>query len=366
MSGNVRERVSERIRGLPAPVREIAARHRFDEAGFLERVERWARGGMDADGARVAGALAPCPDTLIERMPEPGTAEAVEAAAAGNGAIRAGKVGALVLNGGMATRFGGVVKGVVEALPGRSFLAIKLEQVAALPGRVPAFLMTSFATRAATERHLEAIRPADPVHLFDQSVSLRLAPDGDLLDVPGDPNAVLHAPGHGDTLAAFRESGMLDRFRRAGGEWLLVSNVDNVGARIDPVVVGRGIASGRRAGDTGGMPALLDGRPQIVEAFRMPPAFDDSPIRWFNTNTFLLHASLFDGDAPLTWFAVHKKVNGLPAIQFERLLGEITATVEPLFLGVPRQGPRSRFLPVKEPADLERLASAIADAVGTG
>ena len=39
---------------------------------------------------------------------------------------QAGTVALLVLNGGMATRFGGVVKGGVEVAPDHSFIALKL------------------------------------------------------------------------------------------------------------------------------------------------------------------------------------------------------------------------------------------------
>src|SRR3712207_8661149 len=51
-----------------------------------------------------------------------------EAYDAGVAAIRRGEVAMAVLNGGMATRFGGVVKGIVEAVDGRSFLEWKLRE----------------------------------------------------------------------------------------------------------------------------------------------------------------------------------------------------------------------------------------------
>ena len=51
---------------------------------------------------------------------------------AGVEALRAGRVAQVVLAGGMATRFGGVVKGAVEALDGRSFLSWKLGETARL------------------------------------------------------------------------------------------------------------------------------------------------------------------------------------------------------------------------------------------
>ena len=50
---------------------------------------------------------------------------------------------------------------------------------------------------------------------------------------------------------------------------------------------------------------------------------------------------------------VTKKVDGKPTIQFERLVGEVTSYLDTRFLRVPRSGAQSRFLPVKDPAELE-------------
>ena len=83
------------------------------------------------------------------------------ARAAGLDALAAGRVAQVVLAGGMATRFGGVVKGVVEALDGRSFLAWKLGETErlgeALGVEIPVALMTSFATDDETRAHVAAL-----------------------------------------------------------------------------------------------------------------------------------------------------------------------------------------------------------------
>ena len=65
-------------------------------------------------------------------LPEPGSDAWRAARDAGVEALAAGRVAQVVLAGGMATRFGGVVKGVVEALDGRSFLVWKLGETARL------------------------------------------------------------------------------------------------------------------------------------------------------------------------------------------------------------------------------------------
>ncbi len=66
----------------------------------------------------------------------------------GREALEAGQVAVAVLNGGMATRFGGAVKGVMEALGGRSFLEIKYAQ--ARERGASLLVMNSFATHRVT------------------------------------------------------------------------------------------------------------------------------------------------------------------------------------------------------------------------
>ncbi len=47
-------------------------------------------------------------------------------------------------------------------------------------------------------------------------------------------------------------------------------------------------------------------------------------------------------------------MEGRPAIQFERLLQEMTAALDAIYLRIPRDGAESRFLPVK---DMDELAA---------
>jgi len=93
----------------------------------------------------------------------------------------------------------------------------------------------------------------------------------------------------------------------------------------------------------------------IVEEFRLPLDFDPKTVPVFNTNTFLVEAESLENLAlDWTYVEVEKKSEGRTAIQFERLLGEITAAIEPVFVRVPREGEGSRFLPVKDVPELEK------------
>jgi UTP--glucose-1-phosphate uridylyltransferase len=51
---------------------------------------------------------------------------------------------------------------------------------------------------------------------------------------------------------------------------------------------------------------------------------------------------------------VGKQVEERTAVQFERLAGQLTEHLSANWLAVPRRGVRSRFVPIKVPADLER------------
>jgi UTP--glucose-1-phosphate uridylyltransferase len=268
-------------------------------------------------------------------------------------------VASAVLNGGMATRFGGVVKGLVEAVDGVSFLDWKLRDAEA--AGVPLVLMNSFATDEATR---EALGDRDDVIVFTQSVSLRLEPDGSLFPGPSP-----YAPGHGD----FVERAPLEELRARGIRTLALSNVDNLGARIDPRVIAAHRAAGNpltvevapSEGDPGGAPVRVDGRPMVVEGPRFPKGYDASKLPVFNTNNLVIDVELLGRDYPFTWLYVQKEVDGRAAVQLERIVSELSAFVPTTYLLVPRDGPRSRFVPVKTPEDLEAARPLLRELLAT-
>ena len=326
--------------------------------GFITRLAQAATSNA------VTGKLtAPAPED-VRVLPAPGSEAHRRLVKLGKEALAAKKVGVVILAGGMATRFGGVVKAVVPVLEDRTFLKLKLDDVRNAGPQVPVFVMSSFATHERLLQHVKEL-DATNVEVFAQFVSLRLTPQGELFQEDGDVSP--YATGHGDLTFALRKSGLLSKFRAAGGTLLMMSNVDNLGATLDPAVIGahleRGVALSaevvRKApGDKGGAPARLDGTPQIIEGFRFPASFDQDSIPVFNTNTFVMDAAAIDRDFPLPFYKVEKKVDGATAVQFERLVGELTAFLPSTFLEVPREGVESRFLPAKDPEELAgRLAT---------
>ena len=107
-------------------------------------------------------------------------------------------------------------------------------------------------------------------------------------------------------------------------------------------------------GDRGGGPVLHDGRPVIAEHFRLPVGFDGNQVPVFNTNTFIVDArELLALQMEWTYVRVNKQVGDRQAIQFERLLGELTEGLDTSFVRVPRSGEGSRFMPIKTREDVQ-------------
>jgi UTP--glucose-1-phosphate uridylyltransferase len=375
-------------------LRPSVAGYAFDPSVFAALRSRLRHGHLSPAAARLSEP--PLPLLTLPNVPlldlrtmhraTPGSSaqEFARLAERGRTALRNGRVAVLILNGGMATRFGGEPKGVVPLVEGEreTFLWAKLRQVVRLAGfnmaEIPVVIMHSFATAAASEQYLDEIDWAGlPKHLrhsFTQSVMPRVTPSGvPLHELPGGdhlPDHVVYcAPGHGDTLARLRDSGILRKLREDGIEHLLVSNVDNLGAELEPLLIGAhvdAIDAGahmsvevvRREGDKGGCVALVGNRPVIVEGFRLPPGTDLDHYPQFNTNTLWFWLSAIDREFDLDWFPVEREVPGhgdapIPAVQFEQLIGQATEHLDAHYFEVDRE---RRFIPIKTREDLKQEA----------
>jgi len=352
------------IDGLDGQTAETLERFGFEPVLFETLRGRIATGDLSLESNVVQGVIQSPRKEDLTRLPDSGEPTYDEVQAAGVDAVRRGEVAQIVLAGGMATRFGGVVKAALPAVDGRSFLEIKLAQTRALENRlaaeVPVALMTSFATDDVVRAHVADKGLGDPF-VFHQFVSLRLETDGELFhDDTGKPS--LYAPGHGDLFQAVRGSGVLTALRERGIRVVTVSNVDNLGARVEPAVIGMHLLSerpvtcevARKEGDMGGAPVRVDGRLQLLEGPRFPEEFDQELVPVFNTNTALFDLDALDRDYNLTWLYVQKDAGGRTAVQVERVYHEVSAFLPTTYLEVPRRGPRGRFLPIKTPDDLVR------------
>ncbi|MBP0988530.1 MAG: UTP--glucose-1-phosphate uridylyltransferase [Oscillospiraceae bacterium] len=208
----------------------------------------------------------------------------------GLAAIRAGKVGAVLLGGGQGTRLGcehakGMVDiGITRELFIFECLMNNLKRVTDQAGAyVPLFIMTSAENHDETQAFFAEKNyfgySREHIRFFRQEQLPTVDPEGRLmLSAPG---VISTAPnGNGGWYASMENTGMLSELRRSRIEWLNVFAVDNVLQAIaDPCFIGAVIESGNVSGakvvakaapdEKVGVLCLEDGRPSIVEYYEM-------------------------------------------------------------------------------------------------
>ena len=212
-------------------------------AGLNETLVRNPSGAApDLDG------LAPAPFTPL---PEHGgdVSAWARARAAGEEALRAGRVAAFVVAGGQGTRLGyDGPKGTFPVTPvrGKSLFQVFAEKILATDRRYGRplhwFVMTSHANHAATEAFFAENRffglDRGRVHFFRQGRMPAVDFEGNILLEAKDAIA-LSPDGHGGSLRALDRSGALDLMRDEGVDTLSYFQVDNPLVRcLDPEFIG--------------------------------------------------------------------------------------------------------------------------------
>ena len=213
----------------------------------VERLNRTLLAHDAVPGVNLDG-LAPAP---YEQRPEHGGDAAAWAAAkaAGEAALRAGRVAAFTVAGGQGTRLGyDGPKGTFRVTPvkQKSLFQVFAEKISAAGQRYERpllwFIMTSHANHEATEAYFAENKffglDRARVHFFRQGRMPAVDFHGKiLLETKG---AIALSPdGHGGSLRALDRSGALDLMRREGVDTLSYFQVDNPLVRcIDPAFLG--------------------------------------------------------------------------------------------------------------------------------
>jgi UTP--glucose-1-phosphate uridylyltransferase len=106
---------------------------------------------------------------------------------------------------------------------------------------VPLIIMNSFFTDASTRKAIENKNHHDTdfiqffnQHKFPKILECSLEP----VSFPSMPLLEWYPAGHGDLLLSLQTSGLLEQLIRTGYRYLFVSNIDNLGAEIDPCILG--------------------------------------------------------------------------------------------------------------------------------
>lgn len=354
---------------IPAPappLRRWLRRLQFDPTQMDLDLRAVQSGRLGPAANLLSGNLAPLESARLTSLSPPDSRLAREDRELGVEAVARGQVAVAILAGGMATRFGGGAKGAVDILPGQSFLGWKITDAESwaqrLGAHIPVAIITSFATHGALGRHLRS--HGWTATRVPQGLSLRLREDGELFRTP-EGRYSPHAPGHGDAARALAQSHWLSRARDAGVRWIVVSNVDNVGATLSTEILGTHRRLQRpitvevvQGNDSGGVPLRVDERAMLVETLRLAPGQAQTLATVSSTNTFVFDLECLAQVPPLTRLFVRKEVENLMAVQIETLIGEWTHVHPTTFLEVDRA---RRFVPVKNPADLEAARRRLLD-----
>ena len=301
-----------------------------------------------------------------------------------------GRVVVLKLNGGLGTSMGMTrAKSLLEVKDGLSFLDIIVRQVLHLRertgARIPLLLMNSFATRddslAALARYPE-LELDVPLDFVQGKVPKLLADSLEPVEWPPNPALEWAPPGHGDVYTSLATSGVLEKLLDRGYEYLLLSNADNLGAVLEPRILGWFAEQGlpflsevtdRTEGDKkGGHLARRRGGGLVLRETPQTPdedmeAFQDTTRhRFFNCNTIwvdlrVLKRTLEErgGVLGLPMIVNRKTVDPTDTsspevIQLETAMG---AAID-VFEGADAlHVPRSRFVPVKTTNELLALRS---------
>ncbi len=317
---------------------------------------------------------------------------------AGLDAIRAGKIGAVLLAGGMGTRLGvDVPKGMFNIGVAKELYIYEclinnlLDVVHEAGAYIPLLIMTSERTHLQTAdflaKHVFFGYPPDYVRFFIQDS----APASDFCGkvyletksrIATSPN------GNGGWFSSMMRQGILDDELCFNIEWLNVFSVDNVLQRIaDPAFIGATILSGFSCGskvirkaspdEKVGVMCIENGRPSIVEYYELTDAMKNTlnekgePAYNFGVTLnylFNLRSLKLIASEKLPVHAVKKKIphidtDGIPVepdspngYKFETLILDMVRMMDGC---LPFEVERSReFAPVKNKSGVDSVDTA--------
>jgi len=339
----------------------------------------------------VAGATGMLPEDTIE----PVEAEDVTQydsirSLRGDGFTALGATVVIKLNGGLGTSMGlNTAKSLIEVKDGLSFLDCTARQVQTLrrehEAGIPFVLMNSFATDRDTLAHLERYPDLEtdvPLRFLQHRFPKVIADDLSPASWPTEPALEWNPPGHGDIYTALVTSGMLQSLRDHGYRYAFISNSDNLGATLEPAILGHFVhtdfaflmevavrtAMDRKGGHLARRP---NGGFVLRESAQCPEqdmdTFQDTTRhRYFNTNNLWLNLEHLShaleqchNVLSLPLIVNPKRLDPRDAstpkvLQLETAMGAAISVFDSVGAIVV---PRSRFLPVKKCNDLLNVRS---------
>lgn len=287
----------------------------------------------------------------------------------------------IVLNGGLGTSMGLTgPKNLLKGKDDKTFLQSIIEQAAASGVRL--VFMNSFATDAQTRAAINMLAPQTPPRFFLQHKFPKILREGfHPAHWPENPDLEWNPPGHGEIYTALSTSGLLSDLLDEGVRYALVVNGDNLGATLEPALLGyfsthrfsfmMEVARRTSMDMKGGHLARNTNDRLILREIAQCPeedlaAFQDiEKYRYFNVNSLWINLQA------LNTLVRRNPVIRLPMILNPKSLDPRNADSPPVFQVETAMGAAislfdgatavevlpTRFLPVKKCADLLALRS---------
>jgi len=157
---------------------------------------------------------------------------------AGAGKKAMDRAAVIVLNGGLGTSMGMIgPKSLLPVKNGKSFLQVILDR--AQKNNNTLVLMNSFNTHQATLSAVKDLPLKNPPMMFLQNRFPKVLQDGFAPATwPQNTDLEWNPPGHGDIYTALHATGTLDNLLEKGVDYAFVCNADNLGASLDPALLG--------------------------------------------------------------------------------------------------------------------------------
>jgi UTP--glucose-1-phosphate uridylyltransferase len=288
------------------------------------------------------------------------------------------KLAIIKLNGGIGTSMGCKgTKSLINITKDDSFLSLIIKQVKKLREThktdTKLILMNSPHTDAETRSYLN--NKYDFVKCFQQTMYPRIDTETKEPVIFPDTLKQEWAPsGHGDIYLSLVTSGLLDELLAAGIYYVFVSNSDNLGARIDPKILGYFIENKldflmettpkTKADIKGGTLIRYNDDLTLLERSQVEEShisdFEDiQKFQIFNTNNLWIDlrsvkAKMTNKDLDLPLIVNKKTILGTELVQLESAMGAAIGSFENARSIIVN---RDRFLPVKKNSDLLSLRS---------
>lgn len=312
---------------------------------------------------------------------------------------KANKIAVIKLNGGLGTSMGLTgPKSQLTVKNNLNFLEITVNQIKKFnenfQTEVPLIFMNSFNTHDETENNLQRLNFKNKVvpHSFMENKSpkiKRFEANGDILFTPAqylnDPSLEWAPPGHADVYPSLYESKFLDLLLENGFEYIFISNVDNLGATLNPEIIEKifamkspfvmEVATRTENDKKGGHLAYKDGKLVLRESSQVVKEDENDfqnyeKYKFFNTNSIWIQIKSLkilleknNGILDLPIIINIKNINpsdnnSEKVIQLESAMGSAIT----LFEGAKTiLVPSDRFIPVKNTSNLLYLLSDLVE-----